>query len=82
MLNIFKRKYKDEALANRAEQSLLENPTLDIVNLDVQSEEGRVTLRGRASSQASKQRAVETVRRTLEATGLRFETIIDEIQLQ
>jgi osmotically-inducible protein OsmY len=69
-------------LASRAEGALLENPTLDIVNLDVLSMEGRVTLRGRTHSQAVKQRAVETVRRTLESAGLRFETIIDEIQLQ
>ena len=82
MLNLFKRRYKDEALASRAEGALLENPTIDIVNLDVLSDEGRVTLRGRTHSQAAKQRAVETVRRTLEAAGLRFETIIDEIQLQ
>lgn len=74
-------RYKDEELVARAEQALAEDPMVDLSHLEVLSEDGVVTLRGKLASSVAKRHALEAVHRHLELSGLKYDKIEDEIEV-
>lgn len=79
MSPLFGPKYDDERLCLQGEHALAEDPILNAAHLDVSSEKGVVTLRGRAPTQVAKTRAEEAVRHAYDLAGLKYDRIVDEI---
>lgn len=79
MSPLFGPKYDDQRLCQEGERALIEDPILNAAQLDVTSEDGVVTLRGRVPTQIAKSRAAEAVRNAYRLAGLKYDRIEDEI---
>ena len=74
-------KYRDSELIMRAEKALSDDPLLDMVDIGVTCQHGKVVLSGTARSSRIRDRAVETVRRAFQKHGLKYVEIADNIRL-
>lgn len=78
-MRLLKRKYNDEALVQAAERALGDVPTIDLSKLTISSEEGIVTLTGRAGTGLAQRHALDAVRQAYKQAGLKYERIVDDI---
>lgn len=78
---LFGTKYKDEKLIAVAEKALNGEPTIDTSRLTISSVKGAVTVEGKLKTSMAKRHAVETVERAILREGLKFEKVVDRIEV-
>lgn len=79
MTPLFGTTYDDGEIAMMVEQVLIEAPTVDPMQVQPNVNRGVVRLEGSVTNEANKQRIVETIRQTLEASGVAYDRIEDEL---
>lgn len=78
----FGTKYDDERLASNAQVAVEEDPLLNsAAGVLVNSTQGVITLSGKVRRGAEKDRIEGVVRNSLKATGVKFERIVNDIQV-
>ena len=78
---LFGTKYKDEKLVVSAEHALIDEPTIDASFLTISSEKGVVTIGGKLKTALAKRHAVEAVERSFKRSNLKYDKIVDSIEL-
>jgi osmotically-inducible protein OsmY len=77
----FGTKYKDEKLIASAEKALSGDPTIDTSRLTISSLKGVVTVEGKLKTSMAKRHALETVARVYHREALKFDKILDRIEI-
>lgn len=79
MTPLFGTKYDDGEIAMMVEQALTDAPTINPTHVQPNVSEGVIRLEGSVTNDAARQRAIETIRQTLEASGVAYARIEDNI---
>jgi osmotically-inducible protein OsmY len=78
---LFGMKYNDKKLIARAEHALNAEPTIDTSRLVIASAKGVVTLSGKLKTSMAKRHALESVERAYRRETLKYDKIIDQIEI-
>lgn len=81
MISLFGTKYKNEQLILTAERALNLEPAIDVSNLTISSEKGIVTIGGKLKTAFAKRHAIESVEKAFRREGLKFDKILDRIEV-
>lgn len=79
MIPLFGTKYDDGEIAMMVEQALTDAPTINPTDVQPNVNEGVIRLEGSVANEATRQRAVKTIRQTLEASGVAYDRIEDHL---
>jgi hypothetical protein len=82
MVTIFRAKYDDEKLAAHAEKALVEEPTVDVTHIIIDSNKGVVTVSGRLNSEFVRRNALAAIEKMFALRNLKYVRIVDEIQVR
>jgi osmotically-inducible protein OsmY len=81
-MNLFGTRYKDDEIVLRAEHAIAEDSILNIMTrTDVSSQDGVVTIQGKAASEREQRHIEDVVRHALDGAGLAYEQIDNRIVL-
>lgn len=78
---LFGAKYKDEKLVAFAEKALNGEPTIDPSRLTISSNKGVVMVEGKLKTSMAKRHAIETVHRVYQREALKFDKVVDRIEI-
>lgn len=79
---LFGTKYNDEQLASYARTAVIEDPLItEAASVTIASEKGMIKLTGAVHRNSEKDRIEGVIRSALRNTGMKFERIVNDIQV-